>query len=166
MKRSGTEVEFALSLGGNIGDTEAFFDFALKKLSDGGATGLRRSSIYRTKPVNCVENTPDFSNCAVTGRFCGSGCELLELLQRTEREAGRPAEHSSMESRVLDCDIIIFGGEVINEKNLTVPHPRAKIRRFVLEPLSEIAPQMCFADDGVSVAEALQKLEANDTFFK
>jgi len=150
--------KIALLLGGNIGDTAKFFDFALAGLAAGGVEDLRRSRIFRTAPVDCVPGTPDFLNCAATGFFGGSPSELLALTQRLEREAGRPAEHSSREARVLDIDIILFGARVIAEEKLAVPHPRARLRRFVLEPLAGIAPEMRFPDTGESVAEALARL--------
>lgn len=150
--------KIALLLGGNIGDTAKFFDSALAGLAAGGVEHLRRSRSFRTAPIDCVPGTPDFLNCAVTGFFGGPPSELLALTQRLEREAGRPAEHSSREARVLDIDIILFGARVIAEERLVVPHPRARLRRFVLEPLADIAPEMRFPDTGELVGDALARL--------
>ena len=150
--------KFALLLGGDLGNTERFFDTALAGLAAAGAERLRRSRLYRTAPVDCVPGTPDFLNCAVTGLFPGSPRELLALTQRLEVEAGRPARHSSREARVLDIDIILFGNTVLDSPELTIPHPRARRRRFVLEPLAEIAPDLVFPDTGETVADALAHL--------
>ena len=150
--------KFALLLGGNLGETEKFFDAALAGLAAAGAAGLHRSRLYRTAPVDCVPGTPDFLNCAVTGTFPGSPRELLALTQRLEIEAGRPARHSSREARVLDIDIILFGDCLLRTTELTIPHPRARQRRFVLEPLAEIAPSLRFPDTGETVAAALARL--------
>ncbi len=149
--------KIALSLGGDLGDTQKWFDFACRRLEEAGATDIVRSSSYRTKPVNCEAGTPDFLNCAVTALWQGAARELLELTQRIEREAGRPETHSSRQARTLDCDIVLFDETTVDLPELQIPHPRAKVRQFVLEPLAEIAPDWRFPD-GESVQEALQKL--------
>ena len=151
-------MKFALSLGGNIGDVENRFDMVEKALADAGVTELRRSRVYVTAPVGCVPGSPDFKNQALTGEYKGSPEELFALLQNLERLSGRPLLHSSQESRTLDCDLILWGSEVINTALLTVPHPRARGRQFVLEPLNEIAPEMVFPD-GVTVAQAWASLQ-------
>ena len=149
--------EIAVMLGGDLPETPAAMAAALAKFSDAGVTGLRHSRAFRSAPVDCVPGTPDFWDMAVTGRWSGSPEELLRLCQRMEREAGRPENHSSREARVLDCDIILFGNAEMRTPKLTIPHPRARGRRFVLEPLAEIAPEMRFPD-GVTVREALAEL--------
>ena len=151
-------MKFALSLGGNIGDVESRFDMVEKALVEAGVTAISRSRTYVTAPVGCVPGTPDFKNQALTGEFNGSPEVLFHLLQELERRSGRPAVHSSQESRTLDCDLILWGDEEINTSLLTVPHPRARLRQFVLEPLSEIAPEMTFPD-GVTVAQAFEALQ-------
>lgn len=151
-------MRFALLLGGNIGDVESRFAMVERELAAVGVTGIRRSRTYITAPVGCVPGTPDFLNQALTGESSSSPEELFSLLQELERRSGRPAVHSSMESRTLDCDLILWGEEIINTPLLTVPHPRARIRQFVLEPLAEIAPQMKFPD-GVTVAQAWEALQ-------
>jgi 2-amino-4-hydroxy-6-hydroxymethyldihydropteridine diphosphokinase len=151
-------MRFALCLGGNIGDVESRFDLVEKALAEAGGTEILRSKGYVTVPVGCVPGTPDLKNQALTGEFNGSPEELFSLLQSLERRSGRPAIHSSQESRTLDCDVILWGSEVINTPLLTVPHPRARGREFVLGPLAEIAPEMTFPD-GVTVAQALAALQ-------
>ena len=146
-------------LGGNLGDPERFFDAAVAGFSAGGLQLTGRSAIYRSAAVDCVTGTPDFCDQALTGRWSGTPEELLALCHRLERAAGRPEKHSSRESRTLDCDIIIFGDVVSNSPALTLPHPRAKQRRFVLEPLAEIAPKWRFPDSGTTVLQELNLLE-------
>ena len=150
--------DVAIMLGGNLGDSEKIFDSAVAGLVGGGLKLTGRSSICRSAPVDCVPGTPDFSDQALTGQWSGSPEELLELCQKLERAAGRPEKHSSRESRTLDCDIIIFGDVVSDAPFLTLPHPRAKLRRFVLEPLAEIAPDWRFPDSGTTVLQELQSL--------
>ena len=151
--------DVAIMLGGNLGDPEKFFDAAVDGLAAGGLEITGRSAVYRSAPVDCVPGTPDFSDQALTGRWSESPEELLALCQRLERAAGRPEKHSSRESRTLDCDIIIFGDVVSADPSLTLPHPRAKQRRFVLEPLAEIAPDWRFPDSGTTVLQELNSLE-------
>ena len=151
-------MRFALSLGGNIGDVESRFAAVERELAAAGVTGLRRSRTYVTAPVGCVPGTPDFMNQALVGDSSLAPEELFALLQSLERSHGRPAQHSSQESLTLDCDLILWGEEKIDTALLTVPHPRARARRFVLEPLNEIAPDMKFPD-GVTVAQALALLQ-------
>ena len=151
-------VSVAIMLGGNLGDSEKIFDSAVAGLADGGFEITGRSAIYRSAAVDCVAGTPDFSDQALTGRWSGTPEELLALCRKLERAAGRPEKHSSRESRTLDCDIIIFGDEVSAEPLLTLPHPRAKQRRFVLAPLAEIAPEWRFPDSGTTVLQELNSL--------
>ena len=149
--------KIALMLGGNLPDTPEAMSVALVKLSDAGVENIRNSAALTSEAVDCVPGTPDFLDMAVTGDWGGSAPELLALCQRLEREAGRPEKHSSRESRILDCDIIFFDDMIVDTPQLTIPHPRAQKRRFVLEPLSEIAPELCFPD-GTTVLEALNLL--------
>ena len=139
-------------LGGNLPDTPEKMDFALEKLQNSGFTIDKISKIFHSEAVDCVPDTPDFLDRAVTGEWKNSAEELLRLCQSIEVEAGRPAMHSSRESRVLDIDIILFGDEIID-----LPHPRALQRQFVLEPLAEIAPDWNFPGK-ITVSEALKKL--------
>lgn len=150
----------AIALGGNLGEVAAAFDFAAARLAAGGVTALRRSGCRRTAPEDCPPGTPAFLNMAVTGRWAGTAAALLALCQGIEVAAGRPAAHGYHESRVLDLDLILFGDAVIETDLLTVPHPRAAGRRFVLEPLAEIAPDWVFPDSGCRVAELLARLPA------
>ncbi len=151
-------VKIAVLMGGNLGNTPEIFDRAVEKLQTGGVENIRRSAVLKNPAVGCVPGTPDFQNGALTGIWRGTALELLRLCQKIERSEGRPAEHSSRESRTLDLDLILFGEERIQLPELTVPHPRAQQREFVLVPLSEIAPAWKFPDSGATVAEALGRL--------
>ena len=151
--------EIAVMLGGNLpGSAEAIKE-ALKKFAAAGVEDICTSEVKISEAVDCVPGTPDFLDMAFAGKWAGTEVELLELCQRLEREAGRPAIHSSRESRILDCDIIFFGDTVLDTPRLTIPHPRAQMRKFVLEVMVQVAPYMHFAD-GTTVKKALQMLEA------
>ena len=149
--------KIAVMLGGNLPGTPSAFAAALEKFRAAGVTEMKCSKIYTSAAVDCVADTPDFLDMAISGFWADGAEDLLSLCQQIEREAGRPAIHSSRESRILDCDIIFFGSLEYALPQLTIPHPRARVRRFVLEPLAEIAPEMSFPD-GVTVAAALAEL--------
>jgi 2-amino-4-hydroxy-6-hydroxymethyldihydropteridine diphosphokinase len=153
---SGTPV--ALMFGGDLGDSSVIFAAAAAQLERAGMTKMRRSRIIRSAPVDCVPGTPDFSDQALTGVWHGTALELLAVCQNLERAAGRPENHSSCEARTLDIDIILFGDAVSDAPELVIPHPRARGRRFVLEPLAEIAPDWRFPDTGSTILEEFNGL--------
>ena len=134
-------VRIALSLGGNLGDVAASFDVAVDTLGQSGLCEICRSSLYVTRPVDCVPGTPDFLNAALTGYWEGTPEELLYLCKKLEEESGRPLKHARNASRTLDLDIILFGDRIVETPALTIPHPELKNRLFVLDPLVEIAPE-------------------------
>ena len=151
----------AIMLGGNLPGTRDAMDEAIKSFAAGGLTITAQSSVYASEAVDCVPGTPDFLDMAIAGDWQKSAEELLSLGQILERAAGRPALHSSRESRIIDLDIILFGEEVIRSEKLTVPHPRAAQREFVLRPLNEIAPEWLFPDRQKTVSELFAALKSN-----
>ena len=153
------KIPVVISLGGNLGDVEGSFRKALELLAAGGVTELAAAPVIVTAPVGCPPGTPDFRNSAATGFWCGTPEELLELMQSIEIALGRPADHGFHTSRTLDLDLILFGDRCIRTARLTVPHPEAARREFVLGPLAEIAPELRFPDSGLTVREALRKLK-------
>jgi len=154
--RSGTEV--FLALGSNKGDSEAIFRTALKELAANGFELGKCSPLYQTEPVDCDEGVPPFINAVISGVWHETPEALLDLCQSLERRAGRPEIHSSRQSRELDLDIILFGQEIIRSERLTVPHPRAFQRAFVLVPLNDIVPDAMFPDQGKTVSNLLREL--------
>ena len=127
-----------LSLGSNVGDREANLHRAISRL---GAIGKIQatSSFYETEPVEFAAQ-PWFLNCAVALETEKMPKQLLSSIARIEQEMGRRREQKKG-PRTIDVDILLFGSAVINSKDLTIPHPGLHQRRFVLEPLSEIAPE-------------------------
>ena len=147
-------------LGGNLGDVRATFEQASEALAAQGVVIERRSAVAASKAVDCLPGTPDFCDQALVIGWDDSPEALLDLLQRTEIAFGRPAVHRQDASRTLDCDLILFDAEQRRTAKLTLPHPRARQRRFVLELLLEVAPDWRFPDTGETVREAYQKLPA------
>jgi 2-amino-4-hydroxy-6-hydroxymethyldihydropteridine diphosphokinase len=115
---------------------------------------VARSSVRETDPVGFADQ-PKFLNAVAELRTDLSPRELLERLLAIERELGRErARERRWGPRLIDLDLLLYGGEVIDEPGLTVPHPRLAERRFVLEPLAEIAPGLRLPD-GRAVRELL-----------
>jgi 2-amino-4-hydroxy-6-hydroxymethyldihydropteridine diphosphokinase len=146
----------AIALGSNLGDRRAHLDFAVSRLG-GLLEGLRVSRYCETIPVGADDPQPLYLNAAATGRTRLGARELLEALLAIERERGRerPAANAP---RTLDLDLVLFGDSVIDEPSLTVPHPRFRERRFVLEPLAEIAPDLIDPVTSLSVSQLLQRI--------
>ena len=156
---AGTEV--FLAFGASKGDREAFCRFALDELKKGNFTIHRVSPLYETDPVDCEAGVPPFLNGVLHGFWNGPAEDLLNLCQSIERRAGRPEKHSSRQSRELDLDIILFGQEIIRTERLTVPHPRAFQRAFVLVPMNDIAPETVFPDQRKTVSQLLRDLSCS-----
>jgi 2-amino-4-hydroxy-6-hydroxymethyldihydropteridine diphosphokinase len=126
-----------LSLGSNIGDREAHLRDALARLQREGRL-IAVSSFYETEPVE-VTDQAWFLNCAVGLETSVPPPELMRSLLRIEQEMGRKRIQKKG-PRTIDIDILLFGDAVVNTPELTIPHPAMHERRFVLEPLAEIAP--------------------------
>ena len=131
-----------IALGGNIGDVPAAFRRAREALSNAGFRIRRFSSLLRTAPVGCEPGAPEFFNAALSGFWSGTAPDLLRVCQKIEADNGRPNDHAHHVSRTLDLDIITFGQEIINRPGLTVPHPEAARRDFVMIPVREIEPDL------------------------
>ena len=131
-----------IALGGNLGDVPAAFRRATESLSCAGFRIRRFSSLLRTTPLGCEPGAPEFTNAALSGFWSGTPSGLLRLCQQIEADNGRPNDHAYHVSRTLDLDIILFGRETIDLPDLTVPHPEAARREFVMEPLREIEPEL------------------------
>lgn len=129
-----------VGLGANLGDRESTLRGAVEAL--GGEEGIEVvavSELRETEPVG-VGDQPLYLNGAVALETTLTADELLELLLAVEQRFGRvriPGEHGP---RTLDLDLLVYGHEEIDEPGLTLPHPRLHDRRFVLEPLAELAP--------------------------
>ena len=131
-----------IALGGNLGDVPAAFRRACEALSNAGFRIRRFSSLLRTAPVGCEPGAPEFTNAALSGLWNGTASDLLRVCQKIEADNGRPNDHAHHVSRTLDLDIILFGRETISLPDLTVPHPEAARRDFVMIPVREIEPDL------------------------
>ena len=155
-----TEWVAVIALGGNLGDARATVREALERLTACSSRPLLRSSLWRSTPVDCPPGSPDFINAivALTPLPHFTPETLLAELQALEREFGRRPKLVLNEARPLDLDLIAWGSEVRNTPTFTLPHPRAHLRRFVLLPLSEVAPDLELPGQTQTVAELLAGL--------
>jgi 2-amino-4-hydroxy-6-hydroxymethyldihydropteridine diphosphokinase len=141
-----------VGVGANLGDREATIRTALAALP--GVVAV--SALRETEPVGVVDQPP-FLNGAAALETQLSARELLDLLLAVERELGR-ARGERWGPRTIDLDLLLFGGETIDEPGLTVPHPRLHERRFALEPLVDLDPELAIPGRG-RLVELLAELD-------
>lgn len=129
-----------IGLGSNLGDPIAELRGAVSELESRGVELRSRSSLYRTEPVD-APNQAWFVNAVAEIRFGGRPDELLQICLSVEAARGRERNRRH-EPRILDVDVLLLGDTVSSTDELTIPHPRLHQRRFVLEPMVEIAPDV------------------------
>jgi len=143
-----TPVTVVISLGANLdspsGPPEKTFTAALVELEQLAVAGVTHSGFYRTRPVDCPPDSPEFLNAAAVFQVeaCQDPESILKALQNIEAHYGRQRPAGVNAPRSLDLDLIGFGDRVMTGVELTLPHPRAHEREFVLAPLAEIAPDL------------------------
>ena len=147
----------AIALGSNLGDRDATLNSAAAALR-GILTDLRLSSAHETAYVGAGGPQPAYLNAAVVGETSLGARALLEALLETERQFGRERPYPDA-PRTLDLDLILYGMEIVDEPGLVVPHPRFRQRRFVLEPLAEIASDWIDPVTGRRIDELLRVLD-------
>ena len=151
-----------IALGSNLGDSARILGDALARLQGFSDQPLRASSVWRTEPVDCPPGSPPFLNAVamLVPRDGETPETLLEKLQSLERELGRAPKKILNEPRPLDLDLIAFGAETRSTGGLILPHPRAHQRRFVLQPLAEIAPDLVLPGQTRTVRSLLAELQS------
>lgn len=120
----------------------------------------RAASLYATRPLSDIPQ-PDFLNTVILGSTALAPLELLHFCSELERLAGRRRGPRNG-PRVLDIDLLLFGDECFAVPGLEIPHPRMRQRRFVLEPLAELAPDLRLPPDGLTVAQLLAVVGQQD----
>lgn len=148
-------VRVAIALGSNLGDRERTLRAAAAALAD-AVHDLQLSSFHDTEPLG-VGDQPRFLNAAATGRTALSARDFLATLLDIEARFGRVRPYAGA-PRTLDVDLILYGDAVITEPGLEVPHPRFRERRFVLQPLAELAADWRDPVTGRTVGELLAGL--------
>jgi 2-amino-4-hydroxy-6-hydroxymethyldihydropteridine diphosphokinase len=144
-----------LSLGSNVGDRQVQLQDALAKLAAVGRV-VATSSFYETEPVEFTQQ-PWFLNCAIALETNKTPEQLMAAILRIEEEMGRRRVQKKG-PRAIDIDILLFDDTIVDSKELTIPHPAMHQRRFVLEPLAEIAPELLHPVLKKTIGELLDSL--------
>jgi 2-amino-4-hydroxy-6-hydroxymethyldihydropteridine diphosphokinase len=153
-----------IALGSNLGDSRRIILDAMARLKKISGRPLLKSSLWQTTPVNCPPNAPLFVNAVIrlAPRAGETPESLLQKLCGLEKEFGRLPKKVLNEPRPLDLDLIAFGMETRNLPELILPHPRAHLRRFVLQPLSEIAPDLILPGQTKTISQLLAELPGEE----
>lgn len=159
--------EVAIALGANLGNPLEAFISAREHFQNDCAVGdsWEQSSLYETAPVDCPEGSPPYMNAVILFQYNGTAEELLHSCKKLEKESGRPTDGATGEKnlpRTLDADILYLGTEITDFPHLIIPHPRMRERRFVLEPLAEVRPDLMLPGDRVSVIKHLMNCTGQD----
>ncbi len=149
-----------IGLGSNLSDprvqvTNAAAEIA--KIAESKLVAL--SSLYLSKPMG-PQDQDDYINAVIAIETDLSALALLDALQAIENSAGRVRKDNRWGARILDCDILLFGNETIDNERLTIPHYGMKLREFVLLPLAEIAQNLSLPD-GTSVNSLANEINCN-----
>jgi 2-amino-4-hydroxy-6-hydroxymethyldihydropteridine diphosphokinase len=173
-----------VALGSNLGDSRQIILEVMARLQKFSSLPILKSSLWQTSPVNCPPGSPSFVN-AVVGLATRAGEtpeSLLKKLRKLEKEFGRQPGRILNEPRPLDLDLIAFGSETRpaaptclaeawrrrkrsegrNAPDLVLPHPGAHLRRFVLQPLSEVAPELVLPGQCKTVSQLLAELSSDE----
>ncbi len=154
-----------IALGSNLGDSRQIILDAMAQLETFSEKPIWKSSLWETSPVDCPPGSPKFVNAVVALMPYEDEAPILLLrkLRKLERKFGRRPKKILNEARPLDLDLIAFEAKTWDSPELILPHPRAHQRRFVLQPLNEIAPEFILPGQGKTVSELLTELPPDET---
>ncbi len=153
-----------IALGTNLGNRLTHLRKAremLRQLVDPDSLYLE-APIYQSEPVGCREGSPDFYNTVIEIDYIGTPYELLTKTQGIEFHLGREAVYERNAPRIIDIDILYMGNESMQDEILTIPHPRLIHRRFVLQPLNDIRPNLILPGDEATISKHLRHLETDE----
>ena len=152
-----------IAIGSNQGDREFYLLRAVAeigKIPDTKVTGL--SPFYETTPVG-VTDQPNFYNAVLRLSTRLSPHDLLKALQNIEDNVFKRKRTVKWGPRSMDLDILLYGNQIVNSPELVVPHPQMSSRRFVLQPLSDLAPELIHPEVGLSIKQLLNALKSDET---
>lgn len=146
-----------VALGSNVGDREQALRRALQQMDEAQDVTVQRvSRAYETEAVGMDPNAGDFLNAVAELSACRPPRALLEWLMAVEHTLGRNRpQHTKPSPRTIDLDLLFYGSQIVDESGLRVPHPRLTERRFVLEPLAELAASFVHPVTGRTVQQHL-----------
>ncbi len=153
-----------IALGSNLGDRLANLQAARHRLREIATPGesFLQASIYQTEPLHCPPGSPFFLNSVVEIGYHGNAFELLEITKACEKLLDRISTPERNAPRIIDVDLLYFGDAVIDTEELVLPHPRLGQRRFVLQPLAEIRPDLILPGQTQDIATRLRHLESTE----
>ena len=151
----------AVALGSNLGNRLENLRAARRQI-----IGLKEvkppilsSGIYETEAIDCERGASKFLNAVVEFDYEGDSGQLLEQVGRIEESLGRKRDHQKNVSRTIDIDLLYYGDRRIDNERLQLPHPRMHLRRFVLQPLTDIRPDLILPNQTRTVADLLAEIE-------
>lgn len=153
-----------IALGSNLGDRMRNIHAALEALRRIASPGepVLAAPVYQTEPRLCPPGSPDFLNTVVEIAFNGSPLELLAQTRGIERQLGRTRGAERNAPRTIDIDLLYLGDEILDDGELTLPHPRIGERRFVLQPLADLRPGHVLPGQSQSVREMLETIDTDE----
>ena len=153
-------MRFGIALGSNLGDRSANLRRGIELLLERvpGILLMASGQVYETEPVDCAPGSQAFLNTVIEVEADCLPRELHVHLKAIEQALGRPEQHERNSPRTLDLDLLYADDVVSDDPVLILPHPRMHLRRFVLEPLADIRPDLVLPGQQVSVAELLAAL--------
>ena len=154
-------MRIGVALGSNLGDRLENLRMARNAIEqlEGVGSPFLASAIYATAPVDCEAGAGEFLNAVMELEYGGDPSELLVQLKKLERGQGRSQPAARNVSRPIDLDLLYAGSIEIRQEGLQLPHPRMRSRRFVLEPLADIRPELILPGEQKSVRELLALLD-------
>src|SRR5205823_12492737 len=155
-----TMMRTAVALGSNLGDRLANSRSARKAILDlpNVKPPILSSAIYETDPVGCEPEAGKFLNAVLEFDYEGDPLDLLKNLKEIESALGRPPNHPRNISRKIDIDLLYCGDTATNAEELQLPHPRMHLRKFVLQPLADIRPDLVLPGQTKTVRELLAQI--------
>src|SRR5438477_2287318 len=160
-----------IALGSNLGDRmanlraarKAIVDLVRQRTDSPGRANvkppMRSSPIFETEPVDCEPGAAKFLNAVLEIEYDGDPSELLEQLVRVEESLGRERDHAKNVSRKIDIDLLYADDLNVKNERLQLPHPRMHLRKFVLQPLADIRPDLFLSDQRKTTRELLARIK-------
>ena len=157
-------MEYGIALGSNIGDRLDSLRRAVALLEPHRQPGIQllKAPVYETTPVDCNPGSGAFLNTVIIAHFSPTPRDLLDVTQKIEQTLGREEKRQRNAPRVVDLDLLYADAKEIATDVLTLPHPRLSRRRFVLEPLARVRPDLILPGQGATIRELLDTLHSDE----